>query len=40
MGAYKSLTTVARIKHIKAAGLECQGIIWQVRFYDRRLRDA
>ncbi len=40
MGAYKSLTTVAWLKHIKAAGLECQGIIWQVRFYDRRIRDA
>ena len=40
MGAYKSLTTVAWIKYIKAAGLECQGIIWQVRFYDRRIRDA
>ncbi len=40
MGAYKSLTTVAWIKHIKATGLECPGIIWQVRFYDRRIRDA
>ena len=40
MGTYKSLTTVAWLKHIKAAGLECQGIIWQVRFYDRRMRDA
>jgi REP element-mobilizing transposase RayT len=40
MGAYKSLTTVAWLKHIKASGLECQGIIWQVRFYDRRIRDA
>ncbi len=40
MGAYKSLTTMAWLKHIKANGLECQGIIWQSRFYDRRVRDA
>ena len=40
MGVYKSLTTVAWLKHINASGLECQGIIWQVRFYDRRIRDA
>jgi len=40
MGAYKSLTTVAWIKHIRATGLECQGIIWQVRFYERRIRDT
>ena len=39
MGAYKSLTTVAWLKHIKANGLECQGIIWQGRFHDRRIRD-
>ena len=40
MGAYKSLTTVAWLEHIKANGLECQGIIWQERFHDRRIRDA
>ena len=40
MGAYKSITTVAWIKHIKATGLECPGIIWQVRFYERTIRDA
>ena len=39
MGVYKSLTTVLWLKHIKATGLESQGIIWQVRFYDRRIRD-
>ena len=40
MGAYKSLTTVACIKHIKANNLECPGIIWQIKYYERTIRDA
>jgi len=40
MGAYKSLTTVTWIKHIKANNLECPGIIWQIKYYERVIRDA
>jgi REP element-mobilizing transposase RayT len=40
MGAYKSLTTVAWIKHIKANNLECPGIIWQTNYYERAIRDV
>jgi putative transposase len=29
IGAYKSLTTVACLRHIKATGKERSGIIWQ-----------
>ncbi len=39
-GAYKSLTTVAWIRHIKATGMECSGIIWQRNYYERDIRDA
>jgi len=40
MGAYKSLTTVTWIKHIKSNNLECPGIIWQTKYYERTIRDA
>ncbi len=36
IGAYKSLTTVAWLRHIKAAQLECPGRFWQ-RDYDGRI---
>jgi REP element-mobilizing transposase RayT len=29
VGAYKSLTTVGWLNHIKDNGLECRGVIWQ-----------
>jgi REP element-mobilizing transposase RayT len=40
VGAYKSLTTVAWLRHIKASGMECSGIIWQRNYYERDIRDA
>ena len=40
VGAYKSLTTVAWLRHIKAARLECPGIIWQPDYWERVIRDA
>jgi putative transposase len=40
MKAYKSLTTVAWLRHIKTAGLECSGQIWQSRYFDRVIRDT
>jgi REP element-mobilizing transposase RayT len=40
VGAYKSLTTVAWLRHIKATGMECSGIIWQRNYYERDIRDA
>ena len=38
VGAYKSLTTVAWLRHIKSAGLECSGLIWQRNYYERVIR--
>jgi len=40
MKAYKSLTTVAWLRHIKTAGLECPGQFWQSRYFDRVIRDT
>ncbi len=40
IGAYKSLTTVAWIRHIKATGMERSGIIWQRNYFERDIRDA
>lgn len=39
VGAYKSLTTVAWLRHIKTTGMECPGQIWQRNYYDRIIRD-
>jgi len=38
VGAYKSLTTVAWLRHIQSAGLECSGLIWQRNYYERVVR--
>jgi REP element-mobilizing transposase RayT len=40
MCAYKSLTTVAWLNHIKINNLECPGIIWQTKYYERVIRDS
>ena len=40
MKAYKSLTTMAWLRHVKAAGLECSGHFWQSRYFDRVIRDT
>ncbi len=40
VGAYKSLTTVAWLRHIKTTGMECSGHIWQRNYFDRAIRDA
>lgn len=40
VGAYKSITTVMWLKHIKTAGLECPGRIWQRGYYERSIRDT
>ncbi len=39
IGAYKSLTTVAWLRHIKATGMECSGILWQGNYFERDIRD-
>jgi len=39
VGTYKSLTTVAWLRHIKSNGIECPGIIWQRNYFDRCIRD-
>ncbi len=39
VGTYKSLTTVAWLRHIKATGMERAGIIWQRRYHDHGIRD-
>ena len=39
VGAYKSLTTVAWLRHIKATGMECSGRIWQHNYYEHDIRD-
>ena len=38
VGAYKSLTTVAWLNHIKANDMECSGRIWQRNYYERIVR--
>jgi putative transposase len=43
VGAYKSLTAIAWLRHLAAAGgaaLEYPGIIWQESYHDRIIRDA
>ena len=43
VGAYKSLTTVAWLRQLKAVGregLEYPGIIWQEDYFERIIRDA
>ena len=40
MQAYKSLTTVAWLRHIKTAGLECSGRFWQRDYFERVIRDT
>ena len=37
--AYKSLTTVAWIHHIKATGMEVSGRLWQENYYERIIRN-
>jgi len=39
IGAYKSITTVEWLKHIKNKGLEIPGIIWQQSFHDEVIFD-
>ncbi len=39
VGAYKSLTTVAWLRHIQATGLERSGIFWQRNFFERCIRE-
>jgi putative transposase len=38
--AYKSITTVAWLKHIKLAGLERPGKFWQRGYFERVIRDS
>ena len=40
VGAYKSLTAVAWLRHIKATGMECSARIWERDYNDRIIRDA
>ncbi len=35
VGAFKSIIVVRWLDHIKATGMECSGLIWQPRFFDR-----
>ncbi len=39
VGAYKSLTTVAWLRHIEANGMECSARLWQRDYYDRCIRE-
>ncbi len=39
VGAYKSLTTVAWLRQIKAAGLMCPGRFWQGNYHDHLILD-
>lgn len=39
MKAYKSLTTVAWLRHIENAGLQCSARFWQRNYFERKLRD-
>jgi len=38
VGAYKSLTTVAWLRHIKASGMDCPGLLWHDNYYERVVR--
>ena len=40
VGAYKSLTTVAWLRHIKTMKLERSGRLWQDNYFERVIRDA
>ena len=40
VGAFKSIIVVRWIDHIKATGMECSGLIWQPRYFDRIIRDT
>src|SRR5690349_16943573 len=40
IGAYKSLTAVAWLRHIKTTGMECSARIWETNYYDRIIRDT
>jgi len=40
MKAYKSLTTMAWLRHIKTAGLECSSQFWQSRYFERVICDT
>ncbi len=40
VGAYKSLTAVAWLHHIRAAGMERSARVWQRNYFDRAIRDA
>lgn len=39
VGAYKSLTTVAWLRHIEATGIASYGRFWQRNYYERFIRD-
>jgi len=39
IGAYKSITTVAWLRHIEATSMNCSGLFWQDNYYERVLRD-
>ena len=40
VGAFKSIIVVRWLDHIKATGMECSGLIWQPRYFDRIIHDA
>ena len=39
IGAYKSITTVAWLRHIEATGMNCSGRFWQANYFERILRN-
>jgi putative transposase len=39
IGAYKSLTAIAWLRHIKATGMECSARIWQHNYHEHAIRD-
>ncbi len=40
IGAYKSLTTVAWLRHIQATNMECSARCWQRDYFEHVIRDA
>ena len=40
IGTYKSITTVAWLRHIQATRMERPGILWQHNYYERVIRDS
>jgi len=40
VGTYKSITTVAWLRHIQATRMERPGILWQHNYYERVIRDS